>query len=180
MSTLMVMRARPFVRPWQQVARGVGAQPVRRRRDAHTTQVEPVGIPTGEQRGIAGRVTVGVQPACLVQQVEARRIEMHQRAAQRTGELPAAFPVPTIDVVVHATRIVEQREERDDLPVGPRGLGHPQPVLQHARPVHDLVGAVRRQGMIAEDSLENGRLVVHEARHAESFGRRSVYCALRR
>ncbi|WP_238602970.1 hypothetical protein [Fimbriiglobus ruber] len=83
-----------------------------------------------------------MQPARLKQQVEVVVVEGDQFAAQRAGEFAAPQAVAVILVLVHPPRVVEQGEQRNDFPIRPVDLSDPKPVLQHARPVNDVVESV--------------------------------------
>jgi hypothetical protein len=92
-------------------------------RDPDATEVKPIGIPTRGQRRFFGDVTVRVQAACLEQQVEAHVVQVHQRAAERPREFAASQAVFIVVKLVHAARVVEQREERHHLCVGAGRIG---------------------------------------------------------
>jgi hypothetical protein len=66
------------VRPGDEAAGGLRAEPVRFGDDAHSSEVETVGDPASLQRGVALCVAVGVQPADLKEELEAAVIEVHQ------------------------------------------------------------------------------------------------------
>ncbi len=150
----------PLVRPGQQRARGGGAQAMRSGRDTHTAEIEPVRIPARLQRGVRIRVTVRVQPAGLVEQGELRVVEMHERTAERAGEVAAALTVAMVAALVEASGIVEECEERDHFAVGPVDVGHTQSVFKHPRPVQHAVISERLERVALENGADDGSFVV--------------------
>ena len=58
--------------------------------------------------------------------------------------------------VVDAACIVEYGEELDDFDLGIGGFCQSQAVLQDPRPMAYAVGAVRRQGIVFKDSVDEG------------------------
>lgn len=71
------------VRPVDEIARGVRAQAVRPGSNPDPAQIEAVRVPAGEHGRVAGRQTVGVEAAGLVQQLEAGVIQMDERPPRR-------------------------------------------------------------------------------------------------
>jgi hypothetical protein len=136
-------------------------------RDPHAPQVEAVSVPAGQERRGSRHQAVGVQAARVVQQVELRIVQVDQRAPQRSCELRAALAMPVVVELVHATRIVEEREQRDHVPVSAGQVGKSQPVLEHTRPMHDAMVAPLRQCVPVQDRLKDRRVVVRRmlARH---------------
>jgi hypothetical protein len=106
-----------LLRPRDQCACRIGAEPLRFRPDADSAKVEPIRIPAGEERGVAHSVAIGVESAGLVEQVEAGIVEMDQRSAQRPRQVATTLAMIGIDLLVHATRIVKKREEPYDVGV---------------------------------------------------------------
>ena len=68
--------------PRHERPRRINAEPVRLGHDAHSSEVETVGVPAGLQRGVARGEPIGVQPARLEEQLEPRIVQVHQAAAK--------------------------------------------------------------------------------------------------
>ena len=86
---------------------------------------------------------------------------MHQRPAQRVCEVTAAQPVVGVNVLVHATGVVKEREQPYHFLVGTVLRRHPKAVFPYARPVMQAVISAERQSVAIDDGLQNGGVVVH-------------------
>lgn len=151
----------PPVRPLDQIPGGIGAEAPGARFDSHPTQIQPVGIPACLQCGIAFHETVGVPLACPVEQGEAGIVQMDEAAAQGFCKPRPAQSVAIVAVFADPPGIVEEGEQRHHLGIGTIGLRNPEAVLQHPGPVDDTVASGCGQWVAAEDSLQNGGMVVH-------------------
>ncbi len=80
------------------------AESVRPRRDADAAEVEPVGVPAGDDRGIAHRVAVAVQAHRLAEVIEFGRRQFRNLsvAAKPHREVGGAMAVTWIMAVVVA------------------------------------------------------------------------------
>ncbi|MFN9704730.1 MAG: hypothetical protein ACK595_07900, partial [Planctomycetota bacterium] len=72
---------------------------MRRRRDADAAEVEPVGVPAGDDAGFALGVAVAVQSQRLAQLLEAPAIQLGQHAALAhfAGEVGGAAAVAVVE-----------------------------------------------------------------------------------
>jgi hypothetical protein len=70
----------PLVRPGDHLSRGVRAKPVGLRSDSNATQVQPIGVPAGEEGRVSRRDPVGVQTTRVEQQLETAIVEMNERS----------------------------------------------------------------------------------------------------
>ena len=122
---------RPLVRPRGREARRVGLDP-----DAR--QVEPVGVPADADGRVGGDEPVRVLEAGVAERLELRRRRPEQPlGVQLDRERRRARPVPGVDRVVLAHRVVQEREEEDHERVGPvERLREPEPVRADGAPVH--------------------------------------------
>jgi hypothetical protein len=137
--------------------------------DTDAAQIEPVGVPADLHGQVAGNAAVRVQPAGLVEQFEAKVIEVYQGAPQRGRQLGSPVPMAVVSILVHSPRIVKDSEQRHDLSVGTGGFAEPQAVLEHPGPVCQPVGAVVGQDVTGEDGPENRRQIVIGGWHGKEL-----------
>ena len=69
------------------------------RHDAHLSEVQPVGIPTGTNSHVALHETVAVVATGLDEHVEARRVEDEQAPPEPKQGVGCPAPIPAIHVI---------------------------------------------------------------------------------
>ena len=136
---------------------GSGREKSRLRPDPDPRKVEPIRIPAGADGRIVADEPVRVAVTGRGQLPE---LPLHER--QKAGQLTrkcASPPAMTgVAPVVHAHRVVEEREEAHDPGVGTvRRTGERDTVLAHALPVRKAMEGRGVRGRTGEDGLENVR-----------------------
>jgi hypothetical protein len=93
---------------------------------------------------------VGTGP---VQKVEGVVRQIEGRPPQSSQELSASAPVSVIHPLVHAFRIVKNREQFHDFDPGPGRFREPPPRFEHTSPVRKAMKAVYWERIFFENPL---------------------------
>ena len=123
----------------------LGAEPIRGRLNRHTSQIQPIRIPTRLNRYIRFCVPVRMMSARVIQKLEFCRVDVEEASPQRTGEIGTAPSVAGVNPFINTLAVVKNGKKGYEFCVSSRLCRELQPVLQHPAPVRQTVQSIPRQ-----------------------------------
>lgn len=126
------------------------------RRDAHSTQIKPVGIPASLNCNVGMSLFVGMTRTGPVQKSKLVVVKFERGTPKLHGKPGRPWTMLGIGDFVDPPRVVEDGKQSHDFDVGCRLLGQAETVFKHPCPVRHAMIALQRKGIVAEDRLQNG------------------------
>lgn len=133
------------------------------RADADSAQIQAVRIPAGLNGDVGLGIAFCVTDASFVEKIEFLVGKNKPLVTKSQGELAAPLTVPEIIPFAQTPGIVKDGEQLNNFDVGVGVLSQPKAVFQDPRPVADAVDATPGQGIVFEDSMNEGFEIEHPA-----------------